>query len=110
MLEESVDDWRRVLDVNLTGVMLADQQAAKAMIARGTADQSSTSRRRWQRTVRGAADYCVSKAGVVMLTKAFSLEALEHGIRVNAIGPGFIETAMTNRMNNDAEGAAMMQA
>ena len=56
----------------------------------------------------GAVDYCVSKAGVAMLTHAFSVEMIEHNIRVNAIGPGFIETPMTQGMQDDADGTEMM--
>jgi len=45
-----------------------------------------------------------------VLTKAFALEVADHGVRVNAIGPGFIETAMTERMRASSEGAGLMEA
>ena len=48
-----------------------------------------------KRPLPGAADYCVSKAGVIMLTTVFATELATKNIRVNAIGPGFIETPMT---------------
>jgi NAD(P)-dependent dehydrogenase (short-subunit alcohol dehydrogenase family) len=51
----------------------------------------------------GAADYCVSKAGVWMLTKTLARELAAEKIRVNAIGPGFIETPMTAGMRQDEE-------
>ena len=109
LLSQSVADWQRVLDVNLTGVMLANQQAAKAMIAAGNGGSIvNIASAAAKVPLRGAVDYCVSKAGVHMLTKAFALETAEYGIRVNAIGPGFTETPMTQRMNDDAEGNAMM--
>lgn len=101
--------WQRVLDVNLTGVMLTDRAAAKHMIATGTAGTivniASTAARI---ALPGAADYCVSKAGVVMLTQVLAAELTAHNIRVNAIGPGFIETPMTQAMQDDPEGLAMM--
>ena len=111
LLDQEPGDWQRVLDVNLTGVMLVNQAAAKAMIDGGTpgtiVNIASVAAKV---PLRGGADYCVSKAGVWMLTKVFALEMVDYGIRVNAIGPGFIETPMTARMGEDAEGAAMMRA
>jgi NAD(P)-dependent dehydrogenase (short-subunit alcohol dehydrogenase family) len=53
--------------------------------------------------IPGAADYCVSKTGVWMLTKVLARELARHKIRVNAIGPGFIETAMTAPFKQDGE-------
>jgi glucose 1-dehydrogenase len=79
------------------------------MIAAGTAGTivniASTAARI---ALPGAADYCVSKAGVVMLTQVLAAELIPHNIRVNAIGPGFIETPMTQAMQDDPEGLAMM--
>ena len=51
----------------------------------------------------GVADYCVSKAGVWMLTKVLALELVGHQIRVNAIGPGFIDTPMTAGISEDPD-------
>ena len=50
----------------------------------------------------------MSKAGVVMLTSALAMELIEHNIRVNAVGPAFIETPMTQGLGADAEGHEMM--
>ena len=111
LLDQSVEDWQRVMDVNLTGVMLVNQAAAKAMIDGGTqgtiVNIASVAAKV---PLRGGVDYCVSKAGVWMLTKAFALEMADYGIRVNAIGPGFIETPMTARMGADADGEAWMRS
>jgi len=60
-----------------------------------------------RRPLVNAADYCVSKAGVEMLTKVLSLELIPHEIRVNAIGPGFVETPMTANLRSDNEGNTM---
>jgi NAD(P)-dependent dehydrogenase (short-subunit alcohol dehydrogenase family) len=104
-------DWRRMLEVNLTGVMLTDRAIARRMIAAGIAgtivNVASTAARI---ALPGAADYCVSKAGVAMLTHVLAMELVPHGIRVNAIGPGFIETPMTQALQDDPEGRAMMIA
>lgn len=109
LINKSLEDWNRVLQINLTGVMLTNQMAARIMIAKGTAGTivniaSSAARV----ALPGAVDYCVSKAGVAMLTHAFAMEMTPHNIRVNAIGPGFIETPMTQNMQDDPEGQEMM--
>jgi len=111
LLDQSVEDWQRVMDVNLTGVMLVNQAAAKAMIdggIQGTIVNIASVAAKVP--LRGGVDYCVSKAGVWMLTKAFALEMADYGIRVNAIGPGFIETPMTARMGADTDGEAWMRS
>ncbi|MCP5029743.1 MAG: SDR family oxidoreductase [Actinomycetia bacterium] len=110
LLHQSVDDWQRVMDVNLTGVMLANQHAARAMIEAGHGGTIvNIASAAAKVPLRGGVDYCVSKAGVWMLTKAFALEAADHDIRVNAIGPGFIETPMTARGRDSDEGMAWMK-
>jgi NAD(P)-dependent dehydrogenase (short-subunit alcohol dehydrogenase family) len=95
LLGQSIGDWRRVLDVNLTGTWLTMQAAARAMVDAGVGGSivavSSISG-----TVAddhmGA--YCVSKAGVDMLVKVAAVEWGRHGIRVNAVGPGVTRTPM----------------
>lgn len=111
MLEQPVEDWNRVLQINLTGVMLTDRLAARHMIAAnngGTIVNIASTAARI--ALPGAIDYCVSKAGVAMLTNAFAMAMVEHNIRVNAIGPGFIETPMTQGLSEDQEGRAMMES
>ncbi len=105
----SLEGWQRVLDINLTGVMLTDRAVARHMIRLGTpgtiVNIASTAARI---ALPGAGEYCVSKAGVVMLTQVLAAELIEHNIRVNAIGPGFVETPMTQAMQDDPEGREMM--
>lgn len=111
LLNARVENWNRVLQVNLTGVMLSDRAIAKRMVSTGNGGTivniASTAARI---ALPGAADYCVSKAGVEMLTRVFAAEMIEHNIRVNAIGPGFIETPMTQGMRDTQESAEMMTA
>ena len=102
--------FKKVIDVNLTGVMLTCRAVGRHMVERGEGGvlvnlASSAARI----ALPGAAEYCVSKAGVVMLTQVMAMELLSHGIRVNAIGPGFIETPMTAAMREDPEGRARME-
>jgi NAD(P)-dependent dehydrogenase (short-subunit alcohol dehydrogenase family) len=88
--------WQRVLDVNLTGVMVCGREAAKQMIAEGhggtIVNFASIAAFNPSPVI---ADYCVSKVGVVMLTKCLAVELGRYGIRANAVAPGPIETAMT---------------
>ena len=91
-----VDDFRRVLEVNLTGTLLAVQAATRVMVDQAkpgaivTIASIAAVDPLW-----GEPSYPVSKAGVWMLTKNASRILAPLGIRVNAIGPGFIDTNMT---------------
>ncbi|MGZ5392422.1 MAG: SDR family NAD(P)-dependent oxidoreductase [Mycobacterium sp.] len=95
LLEQTPDDWRRILDINLTGSWLAIRAAARAMIDAGRGGSivvaSSISGSIADRDM-GA--YCVSKAGVDMLVRVAAAEWGAHGIRVNAVGPGVTRTPM----------------
>jgi len=89
-------DWRAVLSVNLDGVFLTDQAAAKAMIQAGKGGSIiNISSAAAKLPTPGIGEYSVSKAGVWMLTRVLALELSGYDIKVNAIGPGFIDTPMT---------------
>lgn len=96
LIELDLDNWRRVLDVNLTGTLLTIQATAAAML---DADRQGSIVTIASIAARdplwGAPSYPVSKAGVWMLTKNAARTLAPLGIRVNSIGPGFIETNMT---------------
>jgi NAD(P)-dependent dehydrogenase (short-subunit alcohol dehydrogenase family) len=95
LLEQSPEDWRRVLDVNLTGTWLVMRAGAQAMIDAGIGGSivavSSISGTLADRDM-GA--YCVSKAGIDMLVRVAAAEWGAQGIRVNAVGPGVTRTPM----------------
>ena len=95
LLQQSVQEWERVLAVNLTGTWLTIRAGAQAMIDAGVGGSivavSSISGTVADRDM-GA--YCVSKAGVDMLVKVAAVEWGSHGIRVNAVGPGVTRTPM----------------
>lgn len=101
-LEMPLDDFRRVIDVNLTGVFLATQRAARTMVAQdiegAIVNMSSINA---QVAIPAIAGYCASKGGVMQLTKVAALALAPHNIRVNAVGPGSIDTEMMASVNAD---------
>jgi len=105
LLEMPFDTWRTMMSINLDGVFLTLQHAARAMIATQTAGSIIT-----MASVTALAGvplvghYAAAKAGVVSLTKTAALELRPAGIRVNAVLPGFAETQLVtgNRDQYDA--------
>ena len=89
-----VEDWARAIDVNLTGVFLFAQAAARHM--RNTGGGAIVNTASMFGIIAGPerASYCATKAGVVALTKVLASEWASLGIRVNAIGPGYVDTAL----------------
>jgi NAD(P)-dependent dehydrogenase (short-subunit alcohol dehydrogenase family) len=96
--EMSEDQWRRLIDINLTGIFISCQAEASRMLAHGSgaivniASMSATIANRglWQ------AHYNASKAGVKHLTTTLALEWARRGVRVNSLSPGYIATPMTS--------------
>ncbi len=89
-------DWARMVDVQLNGVFYAAQACARRMWASGGAMVFITSTNAEAAFPRRAA-YCAAKAGVAMLTKVLAIEWARQGIRVNAVGPAYVATEMTQR-------------
>ncbi|MDY7103983.1 MAG: SDR family NAD(P)-dependent oxidoreductase [Actinomycetota bacterium] len=95
-VETDPDSWRRTIDVNLTGTFLSVRACARRMLDRGTRGSIVTiASIAAKDPSAGPVAYTSSKAGVWMLTKKAALELGPAGIRVNAIGPGYIRTNMT---------------
>ena len=96
LMNAPVESWEKVIDVNLTGVMLSDRAVARRMVVAGNGGAIINIASIMAKVPQsGVGPYCVSKAGVWMLTKVMAMELAAYDIRVNAIGPGFIETPMT---------------
>ena len=94
----SLEQWQAVIDVNLTGVFLCGREAAAHMIRlknRGCIINMSSVSRAGN---FGQSNYSASKAGVAALTVVWAKELARHGIRVNAIAPGFVKTEMVASM------------
>jgi NAD(P)-dependent dehydrogenase (short-subunit alcohol dehydrogenase family) len=89
------EQWQKVLDVNLTGTMLAVKACIPNMLERKTGSIITLASIAAKRPEAGPYAYAVSKAGVWMFTKSLARDVAAAGIRVNAIGPGFVETNMT---------------
>ncbi|QPP10234.1 SDR family oxidoreductase [Streptomyces bathyalis] len=94
LLDMADDSWDTVLDVNLSAVFSLSRSFAQRLVEEGRGGHIvNISSGASTRARRGAAHYCVSKAGLDMLTKAFALEMAQHEISVNAVSPGFIEVS-----------------
>ena len=93
VLDMEEDEWDAVLTTNLKGAFLCAQATAKEMISHGTRGRIVNIVSTAAENARlYAAAYCASKAGLVQFTKALALELGEHGITVNAVGPGLTLT------------------
>ena len=95
--EISAESWDRMLAVNLTGTFHCVQAAVPDMLDAQWGRIVTISSSSAQSGAARMAHYVASKGGVVGLTKALALELAPHGITVNTIPPGFIDTAMTRR-------------
>lgn len=103
-LEMTDEDWDRVIAVNLRGVFICGQVAARVMVGLGRNGRIVNLGSVYAETVTAEmAAYCASKAGVQTLTKSMALELAPYGIRVNAIAPAIIETPMTQHRLDDPE-------
>jgi len=90
-----IEQFRAVIDVNLYGVLYSNRAVARWMVANRRAGSIVNLGSIMSKMPSRGGAYSVSKAGVWMLTKCLAQELASHGIRVNALGPGFIETPMT---------------
>ena len=90
----SLDLWRRMLDVNLTGAFLCTRAALPGMLERGFGRIVSVASTAGLTGYGYVAAYCAAKHGVVGLTRALALETARKGITVNAVCPGYTETPM----------------
>jgi 3-oxoacyl-[acyl-carrier protein] reductase len=105
----SDDEWNSVLDVNLTATMRLCRGVLRGMM-----------KARWGRIVNissvvgttgnpGQGNYAASKAGMIGMSKSLAYEVASRGITVNAVAPGFIQTAMTNKLNDDQKSNILTQ-
>jgi NAD(P)-dependent dehydrogenase (short-subunit alcohol dehydrogenase family) len=102
VLEMRLDDWRRTLDLDLTGAFLCLQHAGRRMVAQGRGGRLiAVTSIHEHLPLRGSAAYGAAKGGLGMLMKSLALELGPHGITANAVAPGEIATKMTGQEDQD---------
>ena len=92
-------EWRRIIDINLTGMFFVSQSVCRHMVSRKRGIVVNMSSKNGLDGEVGYAHYNASKGGVVMLTKTMALELAHVGIRVNAVCPGYIQTPMSESID-----------
>ena len=98
MVELATDDWRRVIETNLTSAFVIGREAARRMIPRGRGKVINIGSLTSELARATVAPYTVAKGGIKMLTRAMTAEWAEHGIQANAIGPGYMLTDMNQAL------------
>ena len=110
VLETEEAEWDRVIGVNLKGTFLICQAAAREMAKKGTGSIINIASVTALMAIGNQAAYVASKAGVNGLTKSMAIGLAHRGVRVNAIGPGSIETDMMAVILTDEEATARVMA
>jgi 2-deoxy-D-gluconate 3-dehydrogenase len=99
-LELPLDEWRRVLELNLTSVFVLAQAAGRRMVDQGGGAIVLVASLLSSIGGVNVAAYSASKGGVAQLAKSLSNELAPHGVRVNAVAPGYVETELTSDLED----------
>lgn len=100
-LDYPLDNWLQTMNVNVTGVLLAGQQAARLMVKQGWGRIVNISSISGIRAGAGRTAYGTSKAAVIGLTRQMAIELAQYGITVNSVAPGPVDTPMTQAMHSE---------
>lgn len=100
-VEQDAARFRKILDVDLTGVFLVSREAARVMLARGSGSIVNISSIAGLTGLPRRNAYGAAKAGVVAMTRSMACEFGPAGIRVNAVAPGYVETALVKALERD---------
>lgn len=101
----TIEQWHKVIDVNLNGVFYCTRTIAPHMVQNGKGSIINTASIVGQYGNLGQTNYAASKAGVIGMTKTWAKELGFKGVRVNAVAPGFIQTPMVEKMPEKVLGA-----
>lgn len=99
-LDTTDEEWRRIIDIDLTGTFYCMRAAGRIMAERGYGRIVTLASTAGVRGGTGRAAYGASKGGVINLTKVLAIELAENGVTVNALAPGAIETEMVKKMHS----------
>ncbi len=102
LVDMSVADFRRILDVDLVGAYILSRAVGRAMRERGSGNIVSITSVNSITPSLGTNAYTAAKAGLVAMTKLLALELGPHGVRVNAVSPGFVDGGMAKAVYADA--------
>lgn len=97
----TLEDYDFILDINLKGAFLLSVAAGKQMVQQKSGTQINIASLNTFRPLKGVLPYAMSKAGMGAMTRGLALEYGPHGVRVNAIAPGFILTDLTQKLWSD---------
>jgi NAD(P)-dependent dehydrogenase (short-subunit alcohol dehydrogenase family) len=103
LLELSEDDWRAVIDVNLTGTFICSTIVAEAMAIRGSGSIINITSINGISAGANSGAYGATKSAISLLTQQMSLEWGKHGLRVNALAPGLIDGGMSEPIYSDPQ-------
>ncbi|MBX3310373.1 MAG: SDR family oxidoreductase [Cryobacterium sp.] len=103
LLELELSDWERVLKTNLTSAFLVGREAARVMIPREHGSIINIASVQADLARPTIAPYTTSKGGIRNLTRSMTAEWAQHGLKINAIAPGYIHTDMTQNLVDDTE-------
>jgi 3-oxoacyl-[acyl-carrier protein] reductase len=95
----SIDDWKKVIDINLTSTFLMSKFAIKKMLKNKSGKIINITSVVGHTGNLGQANYTASKAGIVAMSKSLAIEYAKKNININCISPGFIKTAMTDKID-----------
>ena len=95
----SLEDWQKVIDINLTSTFLLSKFAIKKMLKNKSGKIINITSVVGHTGNLGQANYTASKAGIIAMSKSLSIEYAKKNINVNCISPGFIKTAMTDKID-----------
>jgi 2-deoxy-D-gluconate 3-dehydrogenase len=102
-LDLSIEDWDKVVGINLRSVFLLSQKVGRVMARQGGGRIINVASMLSEVGIPTIPPYAASKGGIRQLTKALAVEWAEHNIRVNAVGPGFFRTEMTEPLYHNPE-------